>query len=569
MAKKQNSSDKVVPLRSRDWLAAGDLLADKYRLLTELGEGGMGAVWLANYEALDMEVAIKVIRSEVKEAAGKGANERLIREARAAARLGHPAIVRITDFGDTPQGDPFLVMELLEGEDLASALERRGRIDAVRTVRIMLPIAHAMAAAHDKGIVHRDIKPENIFFAQLEDGSVQPKLIDFGVAKSELQARERITMAGALLGSPGYMSPEAARGDEADARSDIWSFCVVLYEMMSGRLPFQGKNYHALLRSIIEDEVQPVTDFNTADEVLWSILEKGLFKGPEERWESMRQVGAALARWLIVQDVTEDICGASVVTTWLRGKKPMKAMDIFESIAPPRRGPSSQPAPEISVRATDMDSEIHAEEHSPEPSPVSTKAAPVAAEDDAVDVQAGMETDRPRATPSEPRYREDTEPGTDDAAAEQDEPDEPDGAASSGEEGPKPAAGSGDAAAKGKPKRSVAGRLFIWVVLLALLAAGAWAWQEHHAKLGLPPPPWMTPAAEPDAADPATPPEQIEPQSAPTLLPDVDPTPVLSADVPPVELPSLGDSADPAASAAAKPPPRRWRKPARPVDIYE
>ncbi len=563
MVKKQHSNDKVIPLRSRDWLASGDVLADKYRLLTELGEGGMGAVWLANYEALDMEVAIKVIRSEVKEAAGKGANERLIREARAAARLGHPAIVRITDFGETPQGDPFLVMELLEGEDLASALERRGRIDAVRTVRIMLPIAHAMAAAHDKGIVHRDIKPENIFFAQLEDGSVQPKLIDFGVAKSELQARERITMAGALLGSPGYMSPEAARGDEADARSDIWSFCVVLYEMMSGRLPFQGKNYHALLRSIIEDDVQPVTDFNTADEVLWSILEKGLFKGPEDRWESMRQLGAALARWLIVQDVTEDICGASVVTTWLRGKKPMKAMDIFESIAPPDRGPSSRPAPEISARETTMGDQSALAESSPTPSPAKVNGASAAVPDGAVDVEAGVETERPQAPSAEPRYREDTAPGTEEAAAEPDEPAETEPIS---EDHP---ATPTDTAAAPTPKRSVAGRLFTWLLLLAVLAAAAWAWQEHHARLGVPPPPWMTPATEPAPPEPSPLPDPIDPPSAPTLLPDVDPTPMLSAEVPPLEVPSLEASAAPSASAAPKPPPRRWRRPARPVDIYE
>ncbi len=218
MVKKLLSDDNVVPLRSRDWLAPGDVLGDKYRLLTELGVGGMGAVWLAHYEALDMEVAIKVIRADIKEAGGKAVTERLIREAQAAARLGHPAIVRIIDFGETDRRDPFIVMELLEGEDLASALDRRGRIDAVRTIRIMLPIAHALAAAHDKGIVHRDIKPENVFFAQLEDGSVQPKVIDFGVAKVERQAHERLTMAGALLGSPGYMPPEMARGDDADAR---------------------------------------------------------------------------------------------------------------------------------------------------------------------------------------------------------------------------------------------------------------------------------------------------------------------------------------------------------------
>ncbi len=532
MVKKRLSDDKIVPLRSRNWVAPGDVLADKYRLLTELGEGGMGAVWLAHYEALDMEVAIKVIRADIKEAGGQGVHDRLLREARAAAQLGHPAIVRITDFGETARGDPFIVMELLEGEDLASALERRGRIDAVRAVRILLPIAHAMAAAHDRGIVHRDIKPENIYFAQLEDGSVQPKLIDFGVAKVQQQTRERITMAGALLGSPGYMCPESARGDDADARSDIWSFCVVLYEMMSGRLPFQGKNYHALLRSIVEDEVQPVTDFNTADEVLWSILEKGLTKVPDDRWQSMRQLGAALARWLIVQDVTEDICGASVVTTWLRGKQSAKAIDIFESMTPPRPAPDSGPPPAIAVRETSMGDEAVPDEPSSEPRPTAAAARP---SDDEESLAASKPA--PRADHDKPVAGDEAQDGA---------TPEPEASTAAAE-----AAGpASDAARKPVRQRSAAGRLLTWVLLLALVAAAGWAAYQRRDELGLPPMPWAEPPGDGVDDGTAVPTGASELPTAPLTTSDSKPAPAAAA-TGEEEPATVDEDAGPAASASA------------------
>jgi serine/threonine-protein kinase len=243
----------------------------------------------------------------------------LLQEARAAARIGHPAIVRISDFGKTPAGDPYLVMELLDGEDLSSALERRGRLNPLNAVRMLLPIAHALAAAHDKHIVHRDLKPENIYLSRSEDGSVQPKLIDFGVAKlGKTETSERITAVGVVVGSPGYMAPEQARGDDCDERADIWALCVVLYELVTGSLPFQGPNYNALLRAIIEDAAVPITEHGAGDEALWAILDRGLRKVPAARWESMRSLGQALSGWLMERGILEDVCGASLDATWHR-----------------------------------------------------------------------------------------------------------------------------------------------------------------------------------------------------------------------------------------------------------
>lgn len=296
----------------------GELIGGKYRLGKLLGHGGMGEVWLAHNETLDIDVAIKLIRG------GAGTEEmstRLLNEARAAARLEHPAIVRVNDFGKTELGDPYIVMELLEGEDLATILVGSGRLSAIKAVRTLLPIAHALTIAHGKGIVHRDLKPGNIFLSRTEEGHVQPKLVDFGVAKLEKEHSQRVTQNGALLGSPLYMSPEQARGDDVDHRADIWALAVVLYEAVVGRPPFDGKNYNAVLYSITANPPTPITDLSVGDAELWRILDKALQKDPDRRWHSMRELGECLSRWLSDRGIHEDITGASLESHWLEGPR--------------------------------------------------------------------------------------------------------------------------------------------------------------------------------------------------------------------------------------------------------
>jgi len=162
--------DDLIPLTNA--YRAGEVVGDKYRLIKLLGEGGMGAVWLALNVALDSEVAIKLLRAGEKSIHHE---QRLLKEARAVARLGHPAIVRVFDFGVTRIGDPYIVMELLDGEDLSQTLAKRGRLTAVKAVRTLLPVLHALGTAHQKGIVHRDLKPENIFLTHGDNGHVQPR----------------------------------------------------------------------------------------------------------------------------------------------------------------------------------------------------------------------------------------------------------------------------------------------------------------------------------------------------------------------------------------------------------
>jgi serine/threonine-protein kinase len=309
---------------------AGDIVGAKYRLVRLLGQGGMGDVWVAHNDTLDIDIAIKLLRS----GGASGIEEdRFLREARAAARLEHPAIVRVFDFGTTDFGEPFMAMELLEGEDLATGLSRYGRLSATKAVRTLLPIAHALETAHSKGIVHRDLKPENVFLARTDDDRVQPKIVDFGIATIDRGENLRVTQKGTVVGSPGYMAPEQARGEDADHRADIWSFCVVLYETLTGTQPFFGKNDNALLYSIIAHEPAPITALAAGDDALASLIAKGLAKNPDKRWTSMRDFGVALASWLLAQGVTEDISGVSLEATWL--SSPGRASEAPPSFMPP------------------------------------------------------------------------------------------------------------------------------------------------------------------------------------------------------------------------------------------
>jgi serine/threonine-protein kinase len=289
-------------------------LAGKYRLELLLGAGGMGHVWSAYNSELELPVAIKLLRTEQKTAS---LAERLRLEARAAARLVHPSIVRVFDIAVTDDGDPFIVMELLTGESLAEVLSR-GRLSGVRAVQLMLPIAEGLALAHARGIVHRDLKPDNVFLST-DSEQLQPKLLDFGIAKlvHATALAEKLTVKGMLLGSPNYMSPEQARGDEVDYRSDIWSFCVVLYKAVMGASPFSGIDKHGMMEAIMSREPTALTFDASVDPQLARLIAWGLSKEPEQRPSSIRELGRQLARWLLAQGVSDDAGGAPLAAKWI------------------------------------------------------------------------------------------------------------------------------------------------------------------------------------------------------------------------------------------------------------
>jgi len=229
----------------------------------------------------------------------------------------------VLDYGESARGDPFIAMELLDGEDLAQVLERQARVDPVFAVQLLLPIAHALGTAHAKGIVHRDVKPENIFLAKDEVATTQPKLLDFGIVRVVSNPR-RLTIDGAVLGTPDYMSPEQARGQVTTGQTDLWSFCIVLYEIIAGKRPFDGENYNALMRAIIEDEPVSLNEMDLVDSELSAIVQRGLRKDPEERWQGMREIGEELALWLESCGVHEDIAGTSLRRSWLADSESKK-----------------------------------------------------------------------------------------------------------------------------------------------------------------------------------------------------------------------------------------------------
>jgi serine/threonine protein kinase len=322
--------------------APGTVISQKYELIRMLGEGGMGAVWVARNIALDAHVGLKLIRAEVSRNV-PGMQGRLLQEARSAASLGHPAIIRVFDFGTTERGDPFIAMELLHGESLADLLQRKGKVAPARAVQTLLPIVDALATAHKTGIVHRDLKPDNIFLSHEGGGRLQPKVLDFGIAKAERSVAPHLTREGTVLGSPAYMSPEQARGDgNVDARSDIWAFSIVLYQLITGELPFVAENSNALLWAIVENPPLPFVSLGVAEPELWTIVARGLEKNRDQRWPEMFELGKALAEWLISRGVEEDICHASLRARWLEPNR-KKQGDVLLSFFP-SDAPSDHPA---------------------------------------------------------------------------------------------------------------------------------------------------------------------------------------------------------------------------------
>lgn len=295
---------------------SGDLIAGKYQLEALLGRGGMGAVWRAQNVALDAAVAIKILSATGDRAALR---ERLLLEAKTAASVTHPAIVKVFDVGETASGDPFIVMELLNGTSLGSILQTEGRLSAVRALQTLLPIAEALQLAHSRGLVHRDVKPDNIFIVH-DESSLQPKLVDFGIVKIQQgEGDTHLTRDGDVLGSPDYLSPEQAQGQsDVDHLSDVWAFSVVLFEAISGRVPFDAQNYNALVRQIIDDEPPSLQQIAVVNRELSAIVARGLSKDRSQRYRSMAELGRALAHWLREQGELHDLCGTSLEHRWLQ-----------------------------------------------------------------------------------------------------------------------------------------------------------------------------------------------------------------------------------------------------------
>jgi eukaryotic-like serine/threonine-protein kinase len=229
----------------------GQIVADRYRLFSLCGRGGMGSVWRASDLLEGRECAVKILHRTAPERMSHLAG-RFLREAKVATAIDSPNAVRVLDYG--VDGElPFIVMELLEGETLAATLRRSGRMTAAETFTIVDQVAKALARAHEIGVVHRDLKPANIFLSQSSDGTPVAKVLDFGIAKivDEETISRDLTETGALLGTPHYMSPEQIDGARyVDLRADLWSLAVIAFECLTGRRPFQGDGLRSLFLAI-------------------------------------------------------------------------------------------------------------------------------------------------------------------------------------------------------------------------------------------------------------------------------------------------------------------------------
>ncbi|MCB9570419.1 MAG: protein kinase, partial [Myxococcales bacterium] len=282
-------------------LAAGDvrrgtILPGGYEVLDPIGSGGMGDVLLARALASGAKVAVKIIHGR----SGERHLERFAREMRVARRIRHPNVVELLDHNQTADGVPFYVMEFLDGDDLATVLSREGALPWPRARAIMIQILHALAAAHERGVVHRDLKPSNCICVRSGAGELI-KLVDFGIAKvsSDDPEEANLTRTGSVLGTPHYMSPEQAVGHEVDARADIYSAGVILFELLTGQVPFAGANPMGVLGRLITEA--PPSPRHIAPEAeispeLEAIILRALAKRPEERFASATEFAEALRR---------------------------------------------------------------------------------------------------------------------------------------------------------------------------------------------------------------------------------------------------------------------------------
>jgi serine/threonine-protein kinase len=274
-------------------LSIGEILDGRYEILAPLAEGGMGAVYRARRVLLGDEVAIKVILAEV---AGPGPLERFVRESRVCAQLRHPNIVTIYDYqADNPQR-PFLVMELLSGPSLKEELARRGPLGIDELQRIVPPLCSALGLAHERGVVHRDLKPANIVAHDFGMVERVYKLVDFGVANVRQTADEtRLTGSHQFIGTVAYASPEQLTGGVIDARSDVYSLGAVIFELATGRLPFEGEDTMALVTGHLS-MAAPAPSTIRRDLPAWidAAVGRALAKAPADRWPDMAAFGAAM-----------------------------------------------------------------------------------------------------------------------------------------------------------------------------------------------------------------------------------------------------------------------------------
>jgi serine/threonine-protein kinase len=314
---------RLIPDGGDPDLLLGSVLADRYRLVRLLGEGGMGRVYEAEHVDINKRLAIKVLRAESLDPA---ALARFRQEARSASLIGHENIVAIEDFAALPDGKVYLAMELLDGESLGDRMRRPPPLGLGEAAALMAHVCRGLAAAHDKGVVHRDMKPENIFLAQ-KSGRVVPKILDFGIAKvSSDEGAPHLTRTGAIFGTPLYMSPEQAKGLRLDHRADIYSTGVILYELATGRVPFKADSTIQILNQHISEAPERPTRVAPERRIpaaLEATILRAMAKEPAERQASMAELADELERVAgqHTRPATVSVLPATVTAASRRGRR--------------------------------------------------------------------------------------------------------------------------------------------------------------------------------------------------------------------------------------------------------
>ncbi len=264
----------------------GKVLADRFEMLDRIGEGGMGVVYRARQISVDRIVAIKVLNAQV--AQDPQWVGRFINEAKACSKLQHPNTVRLIDFGQTREGLLFMAMEFLDGQAIRTAIDRYGRMQPARVMKILSQCCQSLAEAHNLGIIHRDIKPDNLFLVTLGGQPDFVKVLDFSVAKLKQASGSAMqTQAGVVFGTPNYMSPEQGRGLPLDARSDIYALGIVAYEMLMGRPPFSSQNPMEVLAMHVRTPVPPLS--GVPDRIAHIVM-RALAKDPAHRQQNVEQL---------------------------------------------------------------------------------------------------------------------------------------------------------------------------------------------------------------------------------------------------------------------------------------